>query len=233
MHKPRASGINSAIAHAVVNHIRDKGLRVGDTLPSELEFAEAAGVSRTLVRETFGALAALRLIDIGSGRRARVGAVDGSMMAMTLSHAVGTEQVSVPQIWDVRRALEQRTVALAAMQRSDAEAAEIMGHAQAMRRAGDDLDAQVSHDIAFHRAIARASRNPIFELMIAAFGDVMRETCPIGWRSRRTDAERHSVFDLHDAIGQAILDRDPAAAEQAMAQHFAASLLALSNSGYN
>lgn len=225
--------MNAAVCAAVTDYISENKLAVGDTLPSELTFAEAAGVSRTIIRETFGALAALRLIDIGSGRRARVGTVDGSMLALMMSHAVHTEQSSVPQIWDVRRALEQRTVALAAMQRTAGEAKAIADHARAMRRAGDDLAAQAEHDIAFHCAIAEASRNAIFNLLIASFGDVMRETCPIGWRSRRTDEERTSVFDQHDRIAMAISDRDPEAAEQAMSRHFNMSLIALGNSGYN
>lgn len=233
MSQHRLAGINSAVATSVIEHIRSHNLRVSDTLPSELTFAEAAGVSRTIVRETFGALAALQLIDVGNGRRARVGAIDGSMLSLIMTHAVHTEQSSVPQIWDARRALEQRAVVLAALQRTDEEAQAIIRHAQAMRAAGSDLAVQVEHDIAFHAAIAGATRNPVFSLLIASFSDLMRETCPIGWRSRRSEEERNTVFDQHDRIAQAILDRDPEAAEQAMEQHFSSSLTALLNSGYN
>lgn len=231
--KVSSSGPNMAVSQAVIDHIRQQNLRAGDRLPSELAFAEIVGVSRTLIRETFGALAALNLIDVGNGRCARVGVIDGSTLAMMLAHAVHTEQASVQQIWDVRRALEQRAVALAAMQRTQAEAEEIAKHAREMRRAGDDLVTQTEHDIAFHRVIAEASRNPIFSLQINSFSDLMRETCPIGWRSRRTDEARLSVFDQHDLIAEAILKGDPVAAEQAMAEHFKLSILALNSSGYN
>ena len=162
-----------------------------------------------------------------------MGLVDGSIIALPLGHAVDTAQATVPQVWDARRALERRTAELAAMRRTSAEALSILGHARAMRRAGADLTAQVEHDIAFHAAIAHATRNPVFSLLIASFSDLMRQTCPIGWRSRKTDAERLAVFDQHDRVAEAIEAGDPAAAEAAMGAHFDISLRALANSGFN
>jgi DNA-binding FadR family transcriptional regulator len=46
--------------NAVTGYIRDQRLRVGDTLPGEAHFAELLGVSRAVMREAFGALAAPR-----------------------------------------------------------------------------------------------------------------------------------------------------------------------------
>ncbi len=72
--------VESATA-AVRGHIDSNRLKVGDVLPSEGSFAADLGVSRPVMREAFHALAALGLIDVGNGRRARVGAMDGSVMA--------------------------------------------------------------------------------------------------------------------------------------------------------
>ena len=76
------------------------------------------------------------LIDVGNGRRARVAAIDGSVMATSLDHAVATAQISMVQIWDVRRTLELRTAELAAIERSDDEARTIVALAEAMEAAG-------------------------------------------------------------------------------------------------
>ena len=225
--------LSQSVFAAVTSYIRDNGLRTGDALPSETAIAASVGVSRTIVREAFGALAALKLIDVGNGRRARVGVIDGSIMALPLGHAVDTAQATVPQVWDARRSLERRTAELAAMRRSPTDASAILDHARAMRRAGDDLKAQVEHDIAFHAAIARASRNPVFSVLIASFADLMRQTCPIGWQSRRSDADRRAVFDQHDRVAEAIDSGDPVAAELAMGDHFDLSLRALAKSGFN
>ncbi len=229
----KLSSRTQIVVDAILAHIRENGLVGGDPLPSEGDIATSAGVSRTSVREAFGAMAALRLIDVSGGRRAKVGVVQGDVMGIPLAHAVGTSQVSVAQVWDARRSLERRTAELAAMQRTEKEAAAIKSHATAMRNAGGDIELQTEHDIAFHQAIARATRNPAFPLMIDAFANLMRETCPIGWYSRKTEAERMTVFDQHDRIAQAIADRKPVEAEQAMRDHFDLSLKALSDAGFN
>ena len=115
-------------------HIRTNDMKVGDTLPGEGWFADELGVSRAVMREAFGALAALRVIDVGNGRRARVGAIDGSVMGASIDHAVATAQISVAQVWDVRRTLELRTAELAAQHRTSGDADEIA------RAADRDLD---------------------------------------------------------------------------------------------
>jgi GntR family transcriptional regulator, transcriptional repressor for pyruvate dehydrogenase complex len=228
-----SNNLTQAVFAAVTSHIRENDLRLGDNLPSEAAIADSVGVSRTVVREAFGALSALKVIDVGNGRRPRVGAIDGSVMSLPLGHAVNTAQATVPQVWDARRALERRTAELAAMRRTPSEAAAILSHAQEMRRAGDDLALQIEHDIGFHSAIAHATRNPVFALLIGSFADIMRETCPVGWRSRRTDADRLAVFEQHDRIAEAILAGDPTTAADAMNTHFDSSLRALSDSGFN
>ncbi len=218
---------------SIMEYIRQHDLRVGDALPSESEFVRMLGVSRTVVREAIGALAALRLVDVGNGRRARVGVLDESVLALTLEHAVRTEQASVQQIWDVRRALEQRTAALAAMRRTESEATHIVEFANSMRKAHGNLAEQTQFDIEFHIAIAKASRNPTFTLLISSFKLIMEQTCPIGWRSRQTEAERLQVFDQHERIAAAIAAQDPELAKQAMTEHFDLSTRALINSGFN
>lgn len=226
-------GLSKAVIDAVTAHIRENDLKTGDVLPSEAAIAAKVGVSRTVVRQAFGALSALRLINVSNGRRARVALVDGSVMALPLAHAVDTAQATVPQVWDARRALERRTAELAAMRRTRGEAKAILDNARAMRQAGDDVAAQTEHDIAFHAAIAAASRNPVFALLIASFADLMRQTCPIGWLSRRTEADRLAVFDQHDRIAEAIDAGNPGLAQAAMDDHFELSLRALSLSGFN
>lgn len=205
---------------AVTTHIREEGLRVGDSLPGEGHFADELGVSRAVMREAFGALAALRLIDVGNGRKPRVGKLDGSVIATSLDHAVSTAQVSVAAIWDVRRTIEQRTASLAAKQRTDEEAAEIVELAEAMARDIHDLDKITRHDCAFHEAIARASHNPLFESIVGSFGPLMEVAIPAAWRTRKADADRELMIKRHRAVAKAIADGDADAAAEAMSDHF-------------
>ena len=70
--------------------IRDEKLRVGDQLPSEGALVDAMEVSRTVVRESIGALAALGIVDVGNGRKPRVAAATAFPFIMSLAHSAQT-----------------------------------------------------------------------------------------------------------------------------------------------
>ncbi|WP_428425506.1 FadR/GntR family transcriptional regulator [Pararhizobium sp.] len=216
---------------AVKVYIREHGLQVGDELPSEGAFAEQVSVSRTIVREAYRSLAALTLIDIGNGRRARVATPKADVLAMITDHAVHTDQATIQQIFDVRRTIERRTVVLAALRRTDKEASEIIGLVDAMQIDFADPQKVMEHDIAFHEAIGVASRNPMFSLLVGSFHLVTRHTWPIGWASRGSNETRQESIDGHMIIAQAIANGDPAKGEQAMVEHFDLTVRALLAAG--
>jgi DNA-binding FadR family transcriptional regulator len=224
-------GLVARVIQAANARIKAERLRVGDALPSETAFASELGVSRTAVREAFRALAALGVLQLVNGRRARVGATDASVLGLVLDHAVHTDRVSIQQIYDVRRTIEGRTAALAALRRSEMEARGITAHAAAMRAAFFRPDETMEHDIAFHTAIAAASRNPLFALIVGSFEAITRQTWRIGWDSRATDQDRMASVACHERIAAAIAAREPRAAEAAMAEHFDNSVKALLAAG--
>lgn len=228
---PAGEGLLERVMTAVQAYIRENGLQVGDELPSEGAFSELTGTSRTVVREAYRSLAALTLIDIGNGRRARVGAPRADVLAMITDHAVHTNQATIQQIFDVRRTVERRTVALAALRRTDREAAEILNLAEAMQRDFHEPERVMEHDIAFHEAIGLASKNPMFSMIVGSFHVVTRHTWPIGWASRASNETRQESIDTHIAIAQAIANGDPAKGEAAMVEHFDLTVKALLAAG--
>lgn len=224
-------GLVSAAIHAITQHIRTEGLGPGDLLPSEADMTRRLNVSRTVVREALRSLSAMRLIDMSAGRRASVAKLDISAMSMVIEHGVTTEQISVQQVYDVRRTIEMRTVALAALRRTDAEAAEIANRARLMRENCRAPEIVMEHDIAFHEAIAKASHNPVFALIVSAFSGVTRRTWVIGWRTRASEAEQLKMIEGHEEIAQAIAAGDPRRAAEHMAEHFDNSVKALIDAG--
>jgi GntR family transcriptional regulator, transcriptional repressor for pyruvate dehydrogenase complex len=242
-----AEGADSMVGHDVLESeglvarairglrqfINLEGLKIGDPLPSEAALGQMMSVSRAVVREALRAMAALKLVDIGNGRRARVSGVDNSVLALVIDHAVHTEQTTVQQILDVRRTIEMRTVGLAALRRNDRECAAITGYAASMRRDFSTIERVMEHDIGFHEAIARASKNPMFALIVGSFHVVTRETWRIGWVARASDAERWESVACHEAIAKAIADRDRSAAEIQMAEHFDNTVKVLLAAGVN
>ena len=205
---------------AVKAHIRDSGLRVGDTLPGEGYFADRLGVSRAVMREAFGALAALRLIDVANGRRAKVGALDGSVIADSLEHALSTAQIKVTDVWDVRRTIEMRTAALAALNATPVQAARIVALADAMGKDDQPHEETTEDDIEFHLAIAEASGNALFNQIVVSFVPLMRIAVPRAWSTRQTEDEKRDILERHRRLAWAIANHEPEEAERCMALHF-------------
>ncbi|MBB6181302.1 FadR/GntR family transcriptional regulator [Pseudorhizobium flavum] len=222
--------VGGAVA-AIARFIRDRDLKPGDRLPAEGTLSKELQVSRTVIREALRSLAALHLVQLGAGKRPTVAQLDDDAFSLTIEHGVVTDQIDIQQIYDARRTIEARTAALAALRRTDAEARAIAAHARAMLANSDDPRKVMEHDIALHLAIAHASRNPLFTLIIGAFGGVTRQTWPIGWKSRTSDDERQAMSELHVAIADAIAAGEPTAAARLMDEHFDQSIKALLRAG--
>jgi GntR family transcriptional regulator, transcriptional repressor for pyruvate dehydrogenase complex len=221
------AGLVSTTVGAITQLIRSSELSPGDRLPSEAELSRQFKVSRTVIREAFRSLAAMRLIELSAGKRATVAELDSAALSPLIEHGVHTEQISIQQIYDARRTVEQRTAALAALRCNDDQGREILNHAAMMKAHLGSPEIVMEHDLGFHLAIAKAARNPVFTLIVGAFEGITRQTWPIGWRSRKNEAEHIFMLDLHSSIAEAIVAGDPQRASELMAKHFDESVRAL------
>lgn len=215
------------VMRRVAEHIGHEGLRVGDELPGETSFCERLGVSRPVVREAFGALSALNIIDICNGRRPRVSALSSRTLSIPLDHAVRTEQISLSQVWETRRCLETQIIVLAAERRTDIEAARIQDLAEAMAAADRGSLELIRLDIALHTAIAIAGRNALMANLLASLEPLLDAAVPAAWLTRRTDEEHAVVIARHRDLADCIRRRDPEASRRAMEAHFDRAIDAL------
>lgn len=214
------------VMRQVAEHIGREGLKVGDQLPSEARFGEMLGVSRPVVREAFGALAALNVIDIANGRRPKVSAMKASLLSTSLNHAVRTEQISLQEVWETRRLLEIETIALAAVRRTEDEAAHITALAEAMSLAPPRSSELMRLDLALHKAIAEASRNTLIARIIVSFEPILETAIPAAWELVESGAHHAQTLVRHAALAEMIRLRDPEGARHAMDDHFDRSVAA-------
>jgi len=231
--KITAEGLVGRAVNAIVEEIRANGLRKGDLLPSESVMVGKLGVSRIVVREANRYLAALGVLEITNGRPPRVSVPDENVIGMLFDHVVYTGHVTVQQVLAVRRPLEVRAAALAAVRRTPEQAKQILVHAAGMRAALKDPKTMSEHDIALHAAVADATQNPLLAIMIKAFTPVTRQTWPVGWKSRTEPEEQAAMIACHEAIAEAIQKQDVTAAKAAMSAHFDESVKALVAAGVN
>lgn len=212
--------------------IREQKLRPGEALPSEAALAQHLGVSRPVTREALRGLATLRILDIGKSRRARVALPDALPISLVLDHATRAQGLSIQQVLDVRRTLESRTVSLAALRRSDAQARELLDLSAAMFKALEGgHGALMELDIRFHSVIAAASGNPLYSMLVDSFQGITRQTWAIGWHSRGTHANRLDSIKCHERIALAIMAQDARRAETAMSEHFDSAVTVLLRAG--
>jgi GntR family transcriptional regulator, transcriptional repressor for pyruvate dehydrogenase complex len=212
--------------------IRKEGLKVGSVLPSEGALSLRLKVSRTVAREALRALAALRVLEIGNGRRARVAAANADALSILMDHTVYTGQLSIQQILDVRRTLELRTAALAAIRRSDEQARAMLDVIDGMFAAFEINPPDIMElDIRFHALVARASGNALYAILIDSYGIITRQTWEIGWLARGNRENRLENLRCHRRIAEAILTHDSARAESAMSEHFDSAVATLIRAG--
>lgn len=216
----QSQSLQQQAMQAIRSFIATENMTVGQNLPSEGYFSQTLGVSRAVIREAFGALAALNILDVGNGRKARVAAIDGGVISIALEHALSTQQLTVADVWDVRRVVELRIVGLAAEMRTEQEAKFLLNLAAEMRDSIAHPVRMAECDVLFHQCISKACRNPLFTAMIQSVQPLMKVAVPVAWETRTKQAERDLILEQHQVIAEAIMARDPDAAVAAMEAHF-------------
>lgn len=195
---------------------------VGARLPSEPKLCADFGVSRPVVRE---ALARLRADNIVRSRRG-----SGTWVEREPSHAFASLAPSgtiaqMVRAYEFRAGIEAEAAALAAERREKRDL-------QAMEQAIDALAAALGRDevgagpdIAFHRAVALSTRNPLFAQGIEMLDGSIRSGIVVARRLKQlANGERlNQVLAEHDAVLAAIRGQDAEAARRAMHHHIASS----------
>lgn len=211
----REPRLSDRVAALLLDTIVARGLQPGDRLPSERELGEQFGVSRTVIREAVRALAAKGVIEVRTGSGLRVAAVDASAVSESIGLYLRGGTVEYPKVHEVRRLLEVEIAGLAAERAKDADLARMRKLCEQMEAALDDVERASRLDLAFHRAIARATDNELYLLLLDSIGEALLE---VRRRNLQTGAAPETV-KAHRAIVEAIAARDAARARTAMAQH--------------
>ena len=185
-------------------------LQPGERLPPEPELCVKTGVSRSTVREALRLLASQHLIVTTRGVTGGsfVAHPDAEQLADGLATGftllTNSADVGLADLLELRRALEVPAAGLAAVRREDEHLIEIRG--ALFDPVVDDLDTMLAAHTAFHMAVAKATGNPLFELVArplyhASFGEDVTGNLPAGYW-QQIDADHRMLIDcmtVHDA----------------------------------
>jgi GntR family transcriptional repressor for pyruvate dehydrogenase complex len=149
----------------------------GAKLPGEGEMAAQLEVSRPVVREALARLRERGYVHTinGRGTFVRESGLDTAAEALLrqVRLHVGTH-IEIDDLYDVRRVIEMRTAGLAAENANSRDIQALTDELTAMRTSlGVDAEAFSAADAAFHLAIATASHNPLYSLLLAPVVDLI------------------------------------------------------------
>ncbi|WP_282937001.1 FadR/GntR family transcriptional regulator [Paenibacillus sp. RC67] len=213
--------IYEVIADQIKEQIVNGALTPGQKLPSAKELSERFQVGRSTVREALSALKAMGLVEIHQGEGSYVRSIESQDVDLPVFDSLLMSRETVVELIEARKALEISNAALAAEKRTDEDIAKFEAVLRNMEDfLGNEEEGERS-DMLFHLTLAQATHNSIMGRMIDSISTQMqaaiRETRRLQMYSSKTVSKQ--LLKEHKAIYQAILNRDPAGAQEAMRHH--------------
>ncbi|HKG39279.1 MAG TPA: FCD domain-containing protein [Conexibacter sp.] len=215
----RSGRLADLVAEAMLERVVGEQLEPGHRLPAERELCEQFDVSRTVVREAIRSLAARGIVESRPGSGLVVAAVPSAVVRDALGLYLSRRPTDPQATREVRRLLEVQSARLAA-ERADAEALALLEQAHEamaeLARVAPEETEQLGHaDLAFHRALAAATGNHLFVVLLDAISTPLLElrVAHLGVprlreRALRSHGELVARVGAHDASGAARVMRE-------------------------
>ncbi len=216
----REAGLADRVAAHLTERVLDGTLHRDKRVPPERVLAEQYGVSRTVIREAVRTLVSKGLMETrgGSGTYVRGPDPAAAAQSMTLLLRLHHGNMPIPyeKIHEVRCVLEVEIATLAAQRATPDDLAALEREIERQRQGNDDRDTYVVGDVTFHAALASATHNELFPVLLNSISDVMTEIRQLGFSVPGS----HGVALMHhERILAAVRAGDAGAAQGAMREH--------------
>jgi GntR family transcriptional regulator, transcriptional repressor for pyruvate dehydrogenase complex len=201
--------MHEMIAEEIKRYINEHQLKRGDKLPSVADLTTILGVSRSSIREGLRYLEGIEVIEVQNGKGIFV--KEGDLLKIEAKIDVEQEKNYLLHISELRRALEGKAVELASLRATEAEIQEmerLLDEVISLKDSGVDSSAE---DWEFHKAIYKASHNPLLETVAESVSDTFNKlwSKPFGIEHIFED-----TFPYHRTLMDGIKRRDPVYALQ-------------------
>jgi GntR family transcriptional repressor for pyruvate dehydrogenase complex len=214
----RNANLTERLSEILSRQIESGERAPGSRLPTEEQLAGEYGVSRTVVREGIARLKSDGLVTTRQGLGAFV-AESLSAAPFRITHDALTAQQTVQEVFELRIGVEAQAAALAAERASAAQLHEIgmalLELEKIQTRGGDGVE----EDMHFHRAIARATNNRVYDDFTRFLERQVREQLAISRGNSSIAGWLQAVQQEHQAIHDAIAARSAEAARNAARAH--------------
>ena len=222
MSEPRRPSLADQVYDQLLTQILEEEYPVQSRLPTEEVLAQGFGVSRPILR---AALSRLRDDGIIESRRGSGSYVLRRPDRQLISFLPLDSVSGVQRCYEFRIDLEGAAAAWAAMRRDEDDLVAMDQAYQVMAQTYEQHALGVEADQMLHLAIARASKNPFFALVLESLG----EQIAIGGKLSRSltlldqAVRQDMVLAEHRAVLDAIRLKQPEVAKAAMRYHITAA----------
>jgi GntR family transcriptional repressor for pyruvate dehydrogenase complex len=206
------------VSRRLLAYLLSGAIKPGGRLPSERKLAEALGVGRTNTREALKSLHLLGILRVRPGDATYLHSTESELLPKVIEWGLLLGEQRAIDLIEARQHLETILAGLAAERRTE-EDLDVMRRAlREMDDAGDDLDALITADLAFHDRIWQAARNAVLLDTMTSIRSLQRVWIA---RTNQPEPDAHRTASEHVAEFEAIERGDAEAARQAMAADMA------------
>lgn len=217
-----AARLADVVANTLEQRILEGTLKPGDRLPAERELALSLGVSRPSLREAIQQLAAKGLLSTRHGGGTLVTDRLDAHFADPWQQMLSGHPMLHHDLLEFRQMLEGQAAALAADRATDVDLQRLDAAHAALQAQydGDAMDGCVDADVAFHQVIAESAHNLLIQHLSASLMRVIQGHVAGNLQALHARPQRwQHLRAQHQAIWQAIRDRQPEAADRAARAH--------------
>lgn len=188
----------------------------GDRLPPERDLCMRLGISRMTLRAALKSLETAGYIVTTRGPRGGSRISDSEALSGCWRQWMSKHLDELDDVFEFRSTVEPRLAELAAQRRTEYDL-KVMEQAVASERSPKDWPSLLRANMDLHRGVARAAHSPRLErAMLSTRGELF---VPVDFV--KLDAKNPRINDTHQAILEAIRDRDPQRASEEMYRHIA------------
>jgi GntR family transcriptional repressor for pyruvate dehydrogenase complex len=191
----------------------------GQKIPSEMDLIGLFAVSRSSVREAILRLECLGFVEQRHGEGTFVKSATEAVVLDYMTE-ISRETDFMSGLMEIRNVLEVWAARTAAARATDENIGVLMNIITAMKARRKPEPPRFDHNVTLHRQIVAATHNPfLIHMMGSILGWIGTVTHQIYENPRTAPELYQEITRQHCQVVDAIIDRDEAAAEQAMAAH--------------
>lgn len=206
--------LSDVTAEKIKMYIKEHQLEVGDKLPNEYDLSQLLVVSRNTVREAVKLLASRNILTIKQGAGTFVSEQMGMLDDPLGLTFMQDKRQLVKDLIEIRMMIEPEIAALAAQNATTAEIEKLQSLTIAVENAIESSENFSVEDSAFHSHLAVCSKNKV----IGKLMPVINEGVDL-FASSVDNQETKQTRISHRAIYEAVKNRKPVEAKQAMLYH--------------